>query len=1433
MSTLGLKMIKHKKYILKIVGWFFLVLLLLFLGSGIYVYFSAENYVKKHLTEWVSKKSNHLYQLSFDDIHLTFIPLSFTVSNVSLITDPEVSAKVLTENPDKMIYNFHSSEIMVNQINFRSLRKNKTFHCKSINISEPELEIKGTAMLDSDSAKVYDRLFYELQPLFKSRLKKVIVDEINFINANYKLYSSAININQISNAENITVVIRKFMTDSALIFNESGFFDSEDILIEMENFTSDLGDSIHVLQVDTLEYSLKTTNILASGFHLKYINKDIGKNLYDVFSPKVRLRSKGLKSFTIGDSLDIEYLEFRNPEIKFYYKENPVKISAEDINEFDLYPLVKNQFYHFKVDSFLLENAGLEIFRQPDTLGFQQFKSINIELFDFLLDSVSVLDNDRLFHARNLEMNIHGYHLKLEDNLHEFAAGSIFVSTLSNTVGTKNIRITPYEDQQEKQRTRVTVECSELSISDVDLKTIYHTRILPNRLIKVDGPKVQIQYFTEIKRSRQQKEAGLLFDLVSAYLKGVYSEVVQVKNGTLKIENIANSKVQGYFETSFDFVLSGFALDKESVKQTDKFFYATNFDLRFNDYRMRLVDDLHRIKADSVSIVSSDQKLLIKNLALEPVISNPDVKKMEEYNRSELYKIRIPEIVLTNVNLREAFFYNKLAMTRFQITKPDIYFENFATLRQKKEKTEFNEFYQLLFNYIYDFNISEINVSEGDFTWVNHTRKGKTTSFDNKFSATLENLRLNDQELNKRRLLFSDNFDISLRDQVFTLSDSVHILQAGEISISTQKSQVDIQNAFLYPDITSKNYKRLSTTYQVSIPNLQFQNINFLKAYFDKELQLDKIEINAPKFRIYSRKGVVKSLDLNKFQIPFPNLFKSLAVNMLEIKNGQVITYDVSGTKQQAKSNFNIDLTLPQVKATSVDNRNARLATGNLIARIHDFKTPLGKQHELNIDEMDFNREQKSVGLTNFQVIPYLQIKSGNLFSVLAPKISLTGFDINQAMKNNYFIFDHISLSNPDISIEITDSIKGDKLEFTKTFDLYPFVEPYVDKIEINNLDLNNVNLNFNWFSKELIDRRFNIEFNQINISENQPAENILHAKSFKISTTGLSKKSKYDKYEYTADSLFYNSENHSALLTNIKVKPLLPVEEFNRRAIFQTDYVKAKTSYIELKGVNENLWFRGKELEAEKLIIGKTTLEIFRNKQFPFNEKQRPPWPQDLLKSIKQPFVFDSVIIQPSEIYYSELSDVTGEIGVIDIKNLVLRSGQLSNINANIEQYPDFKATASTLLLNKVKLDVRFNFDLSSDNYAHSVTGSLEPCNMVQFNQILKKTTPLAIESGFIDRFDFDMKLDENGANGEIYFGYHDFKINIINLDSDEAKKSKLATFWANHMIFNSKNPKGNELLPETISYERDIQRSIINYWWKAILSGSKQSLGMKPDKE
>jgi hypothetical protein len=1213
-----------------------------------------------------------------------------------------------------------------------------------------------------------------------------------------------------------------------MVFGNGKFFETEDLLMRMNDFENEMSDSIHFLSVDTLEYSLKTSEIRAAGFRLSPQFKNKNKNLYDVFVPRLHMKSRSISQLALNDSLKVQFLEFENPQINFYQKENPKKLQIEDINNFNLYTLIEHQFLKIEVDTFNLTGANIKIFKQKNPARYQQhFSNVDVSLIGFALDSTSSQNRNKLLHADELQMNVSDYYLRLEDNQHNFRANSMYFSTAENSLKIDDISILPADTSEVSSRTELRINCGQLKIDSVNLKNLYHTRTLPTKKIEITNPNVRVYYNTEIARKKKNKESGILFELVSAYLRGVYSDEVKINTGFLEIKNLWKKNTRGYFNTNFQFNLIDFKLDSTSIKQTDKFFNAEGFNIHFSDYQMKLVDDLHQIGAKNISILSSNSTLQIDKLVLKPIVNITKVtdSTMVKYNRSELYRVEVPQIKLKGIDLPKAFFDKQLEIKNFEISSPKIYFENYGALRETKEKKEFSEIYQLAFSYISDFDIEKIEIPDGNFQWINHTKKGKTTTFDNEFSATLEGFKLNQQELNKKRLLFSDNFEISVIDQMFQLSDSVHILKAGQITLSTQKKNIQIKNALLYPVITSEKYKQLATTFQVSIPWLQISNFNFLDAYYSKQLKLSQLTIERPKFEIYSRSEISKTLDLNKYKFPLPAFIKSLNLDELKINDAEVVSYETIGIDNFARSNFKLNLLLPDVSVKNNETGELQLASSNFIAKILDFRTPLGQFHELEIGEFNFNRSKKTLNFSKLRLNPFGKKGVENRFSIAAPKLSFTQFNINEALNTNSFTFDQIHITKPKIHIEINDSVKGDKFEFAQNLDLYPIVEPYVNNIKVNRLWLEDVDLNFNWFAKQMFDKNFNLNFNQINIGENQSPGNLLNSKEFEFSTTNLRTKTKNNLYEFSVDSLIYNSSKHNILLKKIKVDPLLKKEEYPRQTGFQTDFVKAETDFIEIKGLDEKLWLKEKIIDAEVLKVGKSDLAIFRNKRYPFNHSQRPPWPQDLIKEIQQPFIFDSVVLVPSTIEYSELMDISDKPGVLKFSHLSLTTNSLSNINLN----PNFTINASAEIFNHTPLTAKFNFDLTDPNYTHTLKGSLGKMDMIQMNPMVEKSAPISIESGQLNRFDFDLKLNGQSAKGELFLGYDNFSISILDLGYKGTKKSKLASFWANKLVLNSKNPKGDKFLPVSISYDKDIERSIINYWWKSIFTGSKETLGIK----
>ncbi len=1404
-----------------------LAILLLLLVTAILAAFVVPARLKNYLSDFTDKKSEGVYTLSIGKLKFRPYPFSVKIQDISLSPDKEMAIKY-ENSQEKTFYSFAASDIEIEGIQLFSLIRNRKFFCRKVRIVNPAIKLEGENLLKTDSVKINASLVTDIRPLFEE-VEEVRIQRIEMEEANFGFYGALGNTDFISQAEKVSVDVLGFKTDSKMIQQQSGFFETDDVLIRMNDFKNDMGDSLHVLTIDTLRYSLKSTDITASGFQLFPVSRQANKNLYEVQVPLVNVKSRSIARFALDDSLKISYLEFENPNIRFFRKENQRQLELHDIDDFDLYSLVQNHFRKLEVDSFFLHGAKLEIFNQPDTTSYQQqFQSINIVLNGFELDSVSARNPEKLLHADDLEMNVAGYHLNLNDKQHHFRADSLYVSSFSNRIGAKKIHLQPVEKSSLAGRTEVNVECEALNIDGIALKELYRTRSLPSSKIEVIEPKVHLLYHME--KQKKQTQQGLLFELVTDYLKGVYANVVFIEKGRLDIENSLHGKIQGFFETSFNFSLTDFSLDSASVERTDKFFYATNFDLQFSDYNMRLVDDLHKLEVDSLLISSLNQQVEINNLQLHPVIEDASEEDMKRFERSELFKISVPKIRLTGVDLRNAFFNNKLRISNFMISQPEIYFENFNFLRAEKNKTDLSEFYSLIFNYIEDADINRFIVSDGNLTWVNHTRNGKTTSFDNAFSASLQNFRLNETERSKNRLLFSDDFEISIRDQEFELSDSVHILKGSEIILSSATSSVRIKNGLLFPLVTSEKFKSLATTFQVTIPELNISGFDFHEAWYSKEPKITSLELVSPLFQIYTHKGKAKSLDLKSYTFPMPSFVESLRLNELKITDGEAITYQTTDLSQKPQANFRFNLLMPGIVMANNSNNQISVRSENIQLDLMKFSLPVDDSHHFSIGNIGFNRKLKSLTFNNLKIEPTTQRQNQNRFKIEAPEILLSGFDLETAVNNNNFEFESIEINKPEISIDIKNAIKDDTLEFLQTLDLYPYVENLVNQIKVETLNLNKAYLHFNWLEKQLFRNELNISFKNILLGENQPPSNLLNSSEFSISTSNLVKTGKNSMYEFSADSLIYNSARHNVLLKNIRVNPLQEKEAFPQKTGFQTDVASATISFIELGQINEKRWLRENILDAQKLKIGSSTLNIFRDKRYPFNHNQRPPWPQKLMKEISQDFVFDSVQLMPSFVKYSELLSISDEPGFISFDDLAFSGGRLTNMEEELSKSKTFELDARALLLNEGLLNVKFSFNLSDPGFSHSAKGFLQPFPLKKLNTMVSKTAPLAIEDGQLQRFEFDIHFNENQADGNLWFAYDNLKIAVLDYSGDEIQKAKFASFMANTIIVNSKNPKGNELRPVQISYSRDEERSILNYWWKSLYSGAKEVIGLSP---
>jgi hypothetical protein len=1407
------------------------LMLIALLGFAV-LYFGAQNYLNKNLSELVEKKSKGKYELTFENLELNFSHWGIEINQVSFHPADSVITRLKKTDVNKQFYSFSSPKISLQGIRFLQLLFRKKLEIKEILINQPELNIHGKQQ-DSDNQKNnINTLILELKPLVTKTFKSIRIGKIELIDASYDFYNLLGDTKKLSNAEDITIGVLNFYTDSLLLPDPARLFDASDIYLRMQKYQNKLADSIHVINAESITYSLKRSVIEAKNFELKPANNHIQeKSKYYFFVPKVRITTSHIKDFYRYNSIPIDSLTLTNARIKYWPGQKPLGVADKPVDEFNLNDLIKNEFSSVTIQDFRLENAQVKLFNlQSDSVSKQELNNITLSLNDFRLDSVAQTDTSRVFYARNIDFSATDYTLILGDNLHQVKAGNLNLSTRGKSVIVKNIGIYPSDKKNPHRKNTIEANCDSVRLDQFDFKKAFHEKRFVFQRINIFNPAVKLTQNIAAVKSAEPENNSFVYELISGYVKGVYADKVVVQKGKVQLINKTGVIQTGNIESAVKLQLSGFALDEVSAKRTDRLFYANQIELAFDNYQMHLADQLHKLTIENLSISTRKKLATLQNLHLFPISKENMEELLKQYNRSELYEFTVPSLSLTNADFHNAFFNKKLSVDTLNIANPQIYYENFALLKQLKPKADFEDLFRLMSNYLDDIHVNTLEIPEGVIRLINHSKKDKTISFDNRFRLKLENMWINEEQFNQKRLLFSENVEFSVRDHLIRLSDNVHVLKAGEIGFSTRNQEVFVTNAKLYPEPTSKDFSAIVWNIQLSIPEIRIKGINMEDVYFDKNINAENLLITSPDIKLYQKLKSTQKKEIKDVSIPLPREIESIAVKNFILNDGSLKVFSEIGTKPYLLIQSDIKMNAKNISiqknyATGKPEFKKGEYTGNLV----QFKfTPKDKNQQFSIDELIFSTSERQILAKNLVVKPKSKNNKLDQFDLQIPTLAMNGFDMDNAYKNDLFSFESIVLEKPVLQIfnNTKDSVKFDPFKVN----LYPHFESFADVFSSKLLNVNNASVSVFQGTQKKFQENVSLSLAKIRI-DNKPSQGFIHASDFSFRIPDLIRQEKL--YRFSIGDMFYSSVNNRFTIKDIRIIPNFSKEIYQKKVGFQSDYYIGKIDSIFIVQPNIKRWFEQNEMTGKYLSINGMNMNLFRDKKMPFDEKRRPKMLQDMIKSLSFPVSLDSLVLFNSRVSYSEKTATDDREGKIQFSGVHARLMPFTNIKASNGTIPDFVLDGTATIQDSCQLRVNMNYLMSDPLNSFKAKGSLNQFNMRIMNPVLEPLALVSIRSGKVNQFSFNFSADNTSASGQLFFGYDNLKISVLEMKEGNTKEARLASFLANSLLLRSKNPRGKELLPDEILFHRDPKRSVLNYWWKSVFSGVRNTLGIKESKQ
>lgn len=311
--------------------------------------------------------------------------------------------------------------------------------------------------------------------------------------------------------------------------------------------------------------------------------------------------------------------------------------------------------------------------------------------------------------------------------------------------------------------------------------------------------------------------------------------------------------------------------------------------------------------------------------------------------------------------------------------------------------------------------------------------------------------------------------------------------------------------------------------------------------------------------------------------------------------------------------------------------------------------------------------------------------------------------------------------------------------------------------------------------------------------------------------------------YRMELNNLAYSSEEKSFTIRSSRFIPKYTAQLKSQAIGHQTDHFDGTSGPITFQDFDPDSWITDRRVKAGHISVEGSRLYISRDKNYDEKPRTERPLPAVIFYELPIGVVADSLTWNDGIITYREWRTGQVKAGEVLFDQINIKAHNFQNID-NTEL---IRIDASSMLMGKSELNVKFIFTLQSDGH-HEVEGRLSAMNLKYLNDALERMAFSSIKSGNLSELTFNAIFDDEKAVGEMTIIYDDLEMRMLDEETlEESRRLRVASFFANLVMIESSNSTDDPRIAK-MELERDRERSMFTYWWHTLREGIKESVGM-----
>ncbi|GGE34471.1 hypothetical protein [Sphingobacterium cellulitidis] len=341
------------------------VIIVAIIGVGWYYSRNWKPIVETKLKETVTKATNGLYSLKYDDLDLNVALGNVTLKNAELIPDSAVYKRmVLSKEAPNSRYHIKLSALKVRRFNIWDVIKNRKLYIKEINFDSPDIHMisERHAYNDTIQPKQSKTLYDNIKDVFSS----INVRDIHIDNIKFKF--SKIEEGKSSDIEldSIGIKVHDILVDQASIHDTTRLFYTKMVEVDVPKFEYELSNGIYKAKFDRLLMNTRDQNVLltkveyapkmnkATYFKARNQNITMAVMKFDT----LRFEKLDFKELIDNQQTIAQHVQIKNGSVSLYNDKRYPKKSASKIGKSPHQQLMKVKQL-IRIDTVYVDNIDV------------------------------------------------------------------------------------------------------------------------------------------------------------------------------------------------------------------------------------------------------------------------------------------------------------------------------------------------------------------------------------------------------------------------------------------------------------------------------------------------------------------------------------------------------------------------------------------------------------------------------------------------------------------------------------------------------------------------------------------------------------------------------------------------------------------------------------------------------------------------------------------------------------------------------------------------------------------------------------------------------------------------------------------------------------------------------------------------------------------